>query len=284
MKAKLCGAAAILLALSASAALAQDDNGGWRGGHGGQGGQGQGAHAPPPGGGPHQPPAPPQPASPPAPPQAPSGLHTPWTGYRGPGLRPGPGGPPPQGWRHEDHGGGPGGAPNAQPQPQLQQQGPGGRGDWRDRDHRPPSSGPGAPQAGWRGPQTWDRGPGDRWRQEDGRPGPDHRPSGGAPDAPQAWRRGEHPWAPHRYPPIYRSPERFRAWAWVPPPGWSYRPWRYGEYLPRAWLIPDYFIEDWWDFGLPEAPPGYEWIRLGADALLIDDHGQVVQVVRDVFW
>ena len=132
------------------------------------------------------------------------------------------------------------------------------------------------PPQGPAGPQTWNRGPGDRWRQEGG--GPDRWHDHGPPQG------GPH-WTPHRYPPIYRSPERFRAWAWEPPAGWYARSWRYGERLPRAWLTPDDFIDDWWDFGLPEAPPGYAWIRIGGDALLIDAYdGRIVQVVQDVFW
>jgi hypothetical protein len=124
------------------------------------------------------------------------------------------------------------------------------------------------------GPQTWTRGPDQRWREQGRRPpGAEHPPPG----APQ--------WAPHRYPPEYRSHERFRVGPWFPPPGYYRRAWRYGELLPPDWFAPDDLIQDWWDFGLPAPPPGYAWIRVAGDALLIDDYdGRIVQVVREVFW
>ena len=63
------------------------------------------------------------------------------------------------------------------------------------------------------------------------------------------------------------------------------RIWSFGDFLPRGWYGPEYFISDPWNFDLPIAPPGYDWVRVGDDALLIDRFtGRVVQVVRDVFW
>ena len=41
---------------------------------------------------------------------------------------------------------------------------------------------------------------------------------------------------------------------------------------------------DWWSYGLPEPPYGYDWVRVGPDALLVDYSGRIVQVVRAVFW
>ena len=48
---------------------------------------------------------------------------------------------------------------------------------------------------------------------------------------------------------------------------------------------PSYRLNDWWSYGLPWPPPGYDWVRIGDDALLIDRFsGRVVQVVRNLFW
>lgn len=59
----------------------------------------------------------------------------------------------------------------------------------------------------------------------------------------------------------------------------------YGDYLPWAFIGPRWFVQDWWSYGLPVAPWGYEWVRVGPDALLVEaDTGQVVQVVYGVFY
>jgi Ni/Co efflux regulator RcnB len=77
---------------------------------------------------------------------------------------------------------------------------------------------------------------------------------------------------------------RFHGPEWRPPRGYYYRAWRYGEVLPRGWYGEDYSI-DWSDYDLPEPPPGFDWIRTGADALLVEEgSGRIVQVVRAVFW
>lgn len=98
-------------------------------------------------------------------------------------------------------------------------------------------------------------------------------------------RRGDHRrWERDRYPRVYASPYRYR-YAWRPPSGFYLRSWSYGEFFPRAWFGPNWWIVDPWRYDLPLPPPGYEWVRSGSDALLIDEFsGRIVQVVRDVFW
>lgn len=55
--------------------------------------------------------------------------------------------------------------------------------------------------------------------------------------------------------------------------------------MPRSWWAPDYQLNDWWAYGLPIPPIGYEWVRVGDDALLIDIYtGRVVQVAYDIFY
>jgi Ni/Co efflux regulator RcnB len=96
---------------------------------------------------------------------------------------------------------------------------------------------------------------------------------------------GRRQWRPHVYPPIYDSHHRFHGHPWRPPHGYYVRAWRYGEILPYGWYVPDYWITDWWNYDLPEPPPGYAWVRVGYDALLVEDYsGRIVQVVRLLFW
>jgi hypothetical protein len=96
-------------------------------------------------------------------------------------------------------------------------------------------------------------------------------------------RRGER-WSRGRYPSVYFSSHRYRH-SWRPPPGYYVRAWSYGDFLPRAWFGPDWWLGDPWDYGLPLPPPGFDWVRVGDDALLVDQFtGEIVQIVRDVFW
>ena len=63
------------------------------------------------------------------------------------------------------------------------------------------------------------------------------------------------------------------------------RSWGFGEVLPRSWYGSGYGITDPWRFDLPLPPPGFDWVRAGDDALLIDQYtGRIVQVVRNLFW
>jgi len=46
-----------------------------------------------------------------------------------------------------------------------------------------------------------------------------------------------------------------------------------------------YFIDDWSDFGLWQPDYGYEWIRVGYDAVLVNlADGQVADVVPGVYY
>jgi hypothetical protein len=120
-------------------------------------------------------------------------------------------------------------------------------GDWRDRDHR-----------------NWDRRNWDRGRDE--------------------WRNEARRWSRDRYPPVYFSSHRYRSY-WRPPVGFYVRTWAFGDFLPRGWYGAQYYIDAPWYFDLPLPPPGFEWVRVGYDALLIDEYSvRVVQVVRNVFW
>jgi Ni/Co efflux regulator RcnB len=155
----------------------------------------------------------------------------------------------------------------------------GQRGDGSRRDGNRAGDRPGERDGGYRDRgsrddrQDWRRGDSGRDRYGDGRFG-DGRGGDRA-------RR----WEPHRLPPVYRSPSRYHSRAWRPPAGYYARAWRFGELLPRTWYASPYQLYDWYDFGLLDPPPGYVWVRVGEDALLVDSFdGRIVQVIRDVFW
>lgn len=82
------------------------------------------------------------------------------------------------------------------------------------------------------------------------------------------------------------APHRFHVTkVYVKPPGWYAHRWTFGERLPRAFFMPDYFILDFTAYGLLAPWDGYEWVRYGDDALLIDvDTGEVIRVEYDVFY
>jgi Ni/Co efflux regulator RcnB len=98
------------------------------------------------------------------------------------------------------------------------------------------------------------------------------------------WGRGEH-WERGRLPPVFWSQSRYRLGAYRAPYGYYVRDWGYGDFLPRGWYGDSYFLGDFLDFDLPYPPPGYEWVRVGGDAIMVDRFtGRIVQVVRGIFW
>jgi Ni/Co efflux regulator RcnB len=69
------------------------------------------------------------------------------------------------------------------------------------------------------------------------------------------------------------------------PQGYEDRRWGHGDHLPPQYYGHEYWIEDFAAFGLFEPPPYMIWIRVGNDALLIDeDSGEIIQVAREVFY
>lgn len=83
----------------------------------------------------------------------------------------------------------------------------------------------------------------------------------------------------------FRAEHRFSYGAYRRPEGWYYRQWRYGEFLPTLFWARDYWINNWWMFDLPIPPYGYEWVRYGDDALLINVYtGEILEVEYGVFY
>jgi Ni/Co efflux regulator RcnB len=104
------------------------------------------------------------------------------------------------------------------------------------------------------------------------------------------WRGGRGPWVNDRNwfrnNWRFQSQRRFHGGYYNWPRGWyGHRNWYYGAILPSYFLLDDYILNSWWDYGLYEPPYGYEWVRVGPDILLVDPYsGRVVQVVNDAFY
>ena len=82
------------------------------------------------------------------------------------------------------------------------------------------------------------------------------------------------------------APRKFHAArAYVRPAGWYEHRWTYGERLPRNFFASDFWITDFGVYGLIAPWDGYEWVRYGDDALLIDvDTGEVIRVEYGLFY
>ena len=82
----------------------------------------------------------------------------------------------------------------------------------------------------------------------------------------------------------FQAPRSFRIGPYHRPPGWVDRRWGYGQFLPRAYWAAQYVLADYWLFGLEVPPNGFEWVRVGGDAILVSIlNGEVLQVEYGVF-
>jgi Ni/Co efflux regulator RcnB len=78
---------------------------------------------------------------------------------------------------------------------------------------------------------------------------------------------------------------RFNVPYYRRPAGWYSHRWRFGEFLPAAFWIRDYWIVDFEEYDLPPPPYGAVWVRVDRDALLIDEEsGEIITVAYDVFY
>lgn len=69
------------------------------------------------------------------------------------------------------------------------------------------------------------------------------------------------------------------------PTGYQARRWSYGDRLPHGYYSRNYWLTDYLMFGLFAPPDGLVWVRVGDDALLVDEiSGDVVQVDYGVFY
>lgn len=78
---------------------------------------------------------------------------------------------------------------------------------------------------------------------------------------------------------------RYRGPTYVYPRGYGYQAWGVGRRVPNVYFSNRYFIGNPGYYRLPPAFPGTRWVRVGADALLIDLRaGVVVRAVRGLYW
>jgi Ni/Co efflux regulator RcnB len=83
----------------------------------------------------------------------------------------------------------------------------------------------------------------------------------------------------------FRASRRFRGPDYRRPAGWYDHRWTFGETLPAAFWARDYWLSDYTAYDLPPPPYGATWVRVGTDALLVDeDSGEVITVEYDVFY
>jgi Ni/Co efflux regulator RcnB len=81
-------------------------------------------------------------------------------------------------------------------------------------------------------------------------------------------------WRPSIRGPVYRYP-----------PGFAYRRWASGGFLPPIFLAAPYFYDSFSTLGLGPPPPGYRWVRYGPDLLLVNVvTGRIADVVDGVFY
>lgn len=82
-----------------------------------------------------------------------------------------------------------------------------------------------------------------------------------------------------------QSARRFHGNSYNAPQGYQYRHWSYGERLPRGYFVRSYWLTSFMMYDLFAPPDGLVWVRVGNDALLIDEEtGAIVQVRYDVFY
>jgi len=83
----------------------------------------------------------------------------------------------------------------------------------------------------------------------------------------------------------FQASRRFRGPDYRRPAGWYSHRWAFGEFLPPAFWVRDYWLIDFADYDLPPPPYGAVWVRVDHDALLIDeDTGEIITVAYDVFY
>jgi Ni/Co efflux regulator RcnB len=81
------------------------------------------------------------------------------------------------------------------------------------------------------------------------------------------------------------STHRYHAPAYQPPYGYVAHSWRYGQHLPTGYYARNYWITDFLVYALFAPPRGYVWVRVGDDALLINQNtGEIIAVEQRSFY
>lgn len=114
----------------------------------------------------------------------------------------------------------------------------------------------------------------------------------------RGWNRGDRNWR-NDWNHGWRNDRRYdwRGWRnnhrnvfrgsryYAPYRGWNYRRFSIGIFLEPLFYGQNYWIGDPWQYRLPPAPYGTEWVRYYNDVMLVDIYtGEVVDVIYDFFW
>jgi Ni/Co efflux regulator RcnB len=109
----------------------------------------------------------------------------------------------------------------------------------------------------------------------------EHRRNGGSQWSTNWRHNNKYDWYNYRH--HHRS--LFHLGFYFDPFGWGYQPWSIGWRLWPNYYSSRYWISDPYQYRLPYAPPGYQWIRYWNDAVLVDTYsGEVVDVLYNFFW
>jgi hypothetical protein len=159
----------------------------------------------------------------------------------------------------------------------------GGQQNWQGGQNQPNwQNQQGGQQQYQQGGQQHNQQGGQQWSQQGHRYNwssyqPGHRPP--------EWERYHKDFDPHPYQGNWYAERRYDWHRYVPPHGWYYRRWVYGEVLPPIFWGRDYWLDSYWQFGLMDPPYGYVWVRYDSDALLVDVAiGQILSVMYGVFY
>ena len=83
----------------------------------------------------------------------------------------------------------------------------------------------------------------------------------------------------------FNAGRRFHGPAYRPPQGYYARRWTWGMTLPSMFWARQYWLMDYAAYDLPPPPYGAVWVRVGSDALLIDQYsGSIIEVDYGVFY
>ena len=112
------------------------------------------------------------------------------------------------------------------------------------------------------------------------------------------WRRGDRNWR-NDWNRSWRNDRRYDWNRWrysnrnifhigpyySPYRGYGYNRFDIGFFLEPLFFSRNYWIGDPWQYRLPPAPPGTQWIRYYNDVLLVDVYsGEVIDAIYDFFW
>ena len=90
-------------------------------------------------------------------------------------------------------------------------------------------------------------------------------------------------WQSHRnqYRSYYQQPRYYNPYG----NGYGYQRFSVGIYLNSLFFSSRYWINDPYEYRLPQAPYGYRWVRYYDDVVLVDQRtGYVVDVIHNFFW